>query len=195
MGKTRLEAFSDGVIAILITVMVLELRVPQDASWAALGQMWPVVLCYILSFINLGIYWNNHHHLLRAAKRMSGASMWANHHLLFWLSLVPFATAWMGENHFASLPVAVYGFVLFCCGVAYYVLSETLIKANGADSELARAVKGNPKELVSVVLYLVAIALAFIAPFVSGLLYLAVSITWLIPDRRIAEIDGEPAPS
>lgn len=186
MHKGRLEAFSDGVIAILITIMVLEFRAPHGASFADLWPLLPVAFSYTLSFVYLGIYWNNHHHLLQAATRVDGRVLWANLHLLFWLSLVPFATAWMGDNDFAAAPVALYGVVLFLAGVAYYILSRALVARHGEDSVLSRAVGRDRKGQLSLVLYAVAIATAFAAPWAACALYMAVAVTWLVPDRRIA---------
>jgi uncharacterized membrane protein len=185
MTKGRLEAFSDGVIAILITIMVLELKVPHGASWETLLGLKDKFLSYALSFVFLGIYWNNHHHLLQAVRQVDGRVLWANLHLLFWLSLVSFATGWMGENHFASRPVALYGVVLLFSGVAYYILAQVLIKVHGADSHLARAIGRDTKGQISVVLYALAIPLAFFMPLASAALYVAVAVMWLIPDRRI----------
>ena len=185
MTKSRLEAFSDGVVAILITIMVLELRAPHEAEWAALRPLVPVFLTYVLSFLYLGIYWNNHHHLLHAAGRISGAILWANLHLLFWLSLVPFATGWMGENHFAPLPTAVYGLVLLLAAVAYSVLQAAILAAQGPDSKLAAAVGNDLKGKASMALYAAAIPLAFVNQWISDALYVAVALMWLIPDRRI----------
>ncbi len=183
MRTGRLEAFSDGVIAILITIMVLELKVPHGTDWAALREIIPIFLTYVLSFIYLGIYWNNHHHLLQAAKRVNGVTLWANLHLLFWLSLVPFATGWMGENHFAPLPVALYGGVLLCAAIAYTILQRTLVRLHG--QSLAAAFGRDVKGWASLVAYLLAIPAAFINAWVSGALYIAVAILWFIPDRRI----------
>ena len=185
MSKGRLEAFSDGVIAIIITIMVLELRVPNQAGLTALRPLIPVLLSYVLSFINIGIYWNNHHHLLHAIKRVDGGVLWANLHLLFWLSLFPFGTAWMGENNFATWPVAVYGAVLWLAAIAYFILTRTLITANGSDSMLATAVGRDFKGKVSAVIYFVAIPLAFLSPWLACTLYVLVAIMWLVPDRRI----------
>jgi uncharacterized membrane protein len=185
MTKTRLEAFSDGVVAILITIMVLELKVPHAASGEALLALVPVFLSYVLSYVFLGIYWNNHHHMLHATRHVNGTILWANLHLLFWLSLVPFATAWMGENHFAALPVAVYGLVLLGAAIAYYVLSRLLIAHHGPDSLLREAVGSDFKGRISVVIYVVAILLAFVARGVSCALYVLVAVMWLVPDRRI----------
>ena len=183
MGKGRLEAFSDAVIAIIMTIMVLELRAPHEVTWAALCNLAPTFFAYLLSFIFLGIYWNNHH-MIHAAKTVSGAALRANHHLLFWLSLIPFVTAWMGENNLSTVPVAAYGIVLFFCGVAYYILSLTLVRANGPDSVIARALGTDRKGRLSLLIYAVSIALTFFAPVVSCCLYVTVAFIWLIPDRR-----------
>lgn len=185
MGKGRLEAFSDGVIAIIITIMVLEIKVPHGTDIAALRPLLPVFLSYVLSFVYVGIYWNNHHHMMQAAQQVNGRVLWANLHLLFWLSLFPFATAWMGENHFASLPVAFYGLVLLLAAIAYYILSNTLIAHHGQDSPLAIAVGRDTKGRISMALYLAAIPLAFAHPWLAGMLYVLVALMWLIPDRRI----------
>ncbi|MBI4963005.1 MAG: DUF1211 domain-containing protein [Desulfomonile tiedjei] len=185
MSKGRLEAFSDAVIAILITIMVLELKVPIATDWAALIPLVPVFLSYVLSFAFLGIYWNNHHHLLQAIKHVDGRVLWANLHLLFWLSLVPFATGWMGETKFAARPVALYGAVLLLAGVAYYILTRSLLSLHGRDSVLASALGRDFKGKVSVVIYAVAIPLAFVNSWLACALYVLVAITWLIPDRRI----------
>ncbi|MFT3773104.1 MAG: TMEM175 family protein [Minicystis sp.] len=191
MTKGRLEAFSDGVIAILITIMVLELKVPHGGDLAALQPLLPVFLSYVLSFVFLGIYWNNHHHMLHAADRINGKILWANQHLLFWLSLVPFVTGWMGENHFAPLPTAVYGAVLFCAGVAYKILQTAIVAHQGDDSRLAAAVGKDLKGSLSAVLYAAAIPLAFVHQWVSHAIYVAVALVWLIPDRRIeAKLDA-----
>jgi len=186
MGKGRLEAFSDGVIAIIITIMVLELKVPRGADWPSLQPLWPVFLSYVLSFVYLGIYWNNHHHMLHTVQRVSGRVLWANLHLLFWLSLVPFVTGWMGENHFAALPVALYGVVLLFAAVAYWILQKCIITAGGGkDALLARAVGRDLKGKVSQLMYAVAIPAAFWQEWLAGALYVAVAVMWLIPDRRI----------
>ncbi|KYC35648.1 hypothetical protein WA1_07480 [Scytonema hofmannii PCC 7110] len=185
MGKGRLEAFSDGVIAIIITIMVLELKIPHGESWAALRPLIPIFLSYVLSFIYLGIYWNNHHHLLQAVRHVNGRILWANLHLLFWLSLIPFVTGWMGENHFAALPVALYGVVLLLAAVAYFVLTRSLIAHHGKDSALATAVGEDFKGKVSVVLYALAILLSFVNSWLACGLYVLVAVLWLIPDRRI----------
>jgi len=188
MTKGRLEAFSDGVIAILITIMVLELRAPQGASLSALRAVIPSLLVYVLSFIYLGIYWSNHHHLLQLAERVNGAVLWANLHLLFWLSLIPFATAWMGENHYAPVPTALYGALMVLCGVAYTILQRTIIAAQGDDSKLARAIGSDRKGKTSLVLYLAAIPLAFVQPLISDAIYVIVALVWLVPDRRIERV-------
>ena len=186
MEKGRLEAFSDGVLAIIITIMVLELKVPHGDGWNVLAQQWPVFLSYVLSFVYVGIYWNNHHHFLHAAEKVSGSVLWANLHLLFWLSLMPVTTGWMGENHFARLPVAVYGFVLLMSAVAWIPLQYCLICANGGKtSALAQALGGDWKGKTAVAMYLSGILLAFVAPWVSCLLYATVAAIWFIPDRRI----------
>ena len=185
MKKGRLEAFSDGVIAILITIMVLELKAPGRGDIAALLPLWPVFLSYVLSFVFLGIYWNNHHHLLQAVEHVSGGVLWANLHLLFWLSLIPFTTAWMGENRFAAWPVAAYGAVLFFSSVAYFVLTRALISAHPTNARLAAALGRDVKGKISVVLYVVAIGLAFVRPGLACGLYLVMAIVWLVPDRRI----------
>jgi TMEM175 potassium channel family protein len=185
MTKTRLEAFSDGVIAIIITVMVLELRVPRGPQLAALRPLVPVFLSYVLSFIFLGIYWNNHHHMLQAVKHVNGPVLWANLHLLFWLSLIPFVTGWMGENHFASWPVALYGAALLLAAIAYFILARTLISLHGRDSTLATAFGRDFKGKISPLVYTVAIPLAFVNPWISFSLYVLVAVMWLVPDRRI----------
>jgi uncharacterized membrane protein len=191
IAKTRLEAFSDGVIAIIITIMVLELRVPHDAGFEALQPLWPVFVSYVLSFVNIGIYWNNHHHMLHATQHVNGAVLWANLHLLFWLSLIPFATAWMGENHFASTPTAVYGIVLLCAGIAYVLLQREIIRAEGSDSLLATAVGRDRKGKLSPLLYLLAIPVAFVNRWIAFALYVAVAAMWLVPDRRIERVMTE----
>ena len=185
MGKSRLEAFSDGVIAILITIMVLELKVPHGDNMAALSPLLPVFLSYVLSFIYLGIYWNNHHHMLHTCNHVTGAMLWANLHLLFWLSLIPFATGWMGENHFAALPVAIYGVVLLLAALAYFLLQQVIIASQGSDSILKQAVGDDWKGKLSPVLYVSAAALAFWAAWLSITLYVLAALIWLIPDRRI----------
>jgi len=181
----RLNAFSDGVIAILITIMVLELRVPHSADLAALRELLPVFLTYVLSYVVLGIYWNNHHHMLSLTDRITGGVLWANLHLLFWLSLMPFVTGWMGENHFAAIPTALYGVVLMFAGVAYFVLEQTIIRSQGPESRLKAAVEDDAKGKISVVLYLAAIPLAFVHQLLSDAIYVFVALMWLVPDRRI----------
>jgi TMEM175 potassium channel family protein len=185
MSKTRLEAFSDGVVAILITIMVLELRLPNGVDWSALGTLAPTFLVYVLSFINLGIYWNNHHHLLHAVSRVNGTILWANLHLLFWLSLVPFTTRWMGENHNAPLPTAIYGVVLLLAGVAFTILVRALLKSEGPKSKLAAAIGRDVKGYTSLVLYAIAIPVAFVNQVFADALYVAVAVIWFVPDRRI----------
>jgi uncharacterized membrane protein len=185
MKTTRLEAFSDGVLAIIITIMVLELKVPHGVELAALKPVLPVLLSYVLSFIYLGIYWNNHHHLFQATEEVSGGILWANLHLLFWLSLFPFTTAWMGENHLAPIPTAIYGFVLLMAGTAYYVLERAIIAKQGRESFLARAVGKEWKGQLSLALYLAAIPLAFVRSWIAGALYVFGALLWLIPDPRI----------
>src|SRR3989338_3664828 len=190
MHKGRLEAFSDGVIAIIITIMVLELKAPHGTDMAALRPLLPVFLSYVLSFIYLGIYWNNHHHLLQAVKHIDGRILWANLHLLFWLSLIPFTTAWMGENHFAKLPVALYGFVLLMAGIAYYLLAHSLMSQR-ENAQLARAIGKDYKGIASIIIYAIAIPLSFLNPWLSFSLYALVAIMWIIPDRRIEKGIGE----
>jgi len=185
MTKARLEAFSDGVVAILITIMVLELHVPHDVTWSALGPLVPIFLTYVLSFVFLGIYWNNHHHMLHAAERINGTVLWANLHLLFWLSLIPFVTGWMGQNHVAPNPSAAYGIVMLMAAIAYYILAHTLVAAQGPDSRLARALGHDRKGKVSVVLWAIGIGLAFVNPWLAVAVYVGVALMWLIPDRRI----------
>jgi uncharacterized membrane protein len=185
MKKGRLEAFSDGVIAIIITIMVLELRIPHGADWEALRPVVPVFLTYVLSFVYLGIYWNNHHHMLYMTESINGKILWANMHLLFWLSLVPFVTGWLGENHFAALPTAVYGGVMLAAAVAYYLLQQLIIAHQGPHSRLRAALGKDVKGKISPVIYAAAIALAFVNQWVSDALYVLVALIWLIPDRRI----------
>jgi uncharacterized membrane protein len=187
MGKNRLEAFSDGVIAIIITIMVLELKVPHGAEFRVLLPLWPVFMSYVLSFIYVGIYWNNHHHMLHAVKEVSGGVLWANLHLLFWLSLIPFVTAWMGENHFETGPTVAYGFVLFMCAVAYWLLVRVLVRNHDKNTTLAEAIGGDRKGKISIVLYLVGMILAWFAAWLGFLVYAGVAVMWLIPDRRIEE--------
>ena len=189
MGKGRLEAFSDGVIAIIITIMVLEMKVPHGASMAELQALWPVFLSYVLSFVNVGIYWNNHHHLLHTVQRVTGSLLWANLHLLFWLSLMPFATGWMGENHFASLPVALYAFDLMMCAIAFTALQYCIIATHGrSDSALAHAIGGDRKSKFSLACYVLAIPLAFVHAALAGALYVGVALIWFLPDRRIEKV-------
>ena len=185
MNKNRLEAFSDGVIAILITIMVLELKVPAASNWEALRPLFPVFLTYVLSFAFLGIYWNNHHHLLHAAHRINGKIMWANLHLLFWLSLTPFVTGWLGENPLTPVPSAVYGAVQLLAAIAYWILQRSIVALEGGDSALARALGHDVKGNASPLLYLMAIALAFVQPWISTAIYVLVALMWLVPDRRI----------
>jgi uncharacterized membrane protein len=185
MKTTRLEAFSDGVLAIIITIMVLELKVPHAVELAALKPLLPVLLSYVLSFIYLGIYWNNHHHLFQATEQVSGGILWANLHLLFWLSLFPFTTAWMGENQLAAIPTAIYGFVLLMAAIAYYVLERTIIAKEGRDSLLAQAIGKDWKGKISALFYFLAIPLAFVSSWIAGGLYVLGALLWLIPDPRI----------
>jgi uncharacterized membrane protein len=191
METNRLEAFSDGVLAIIITIMVLELKVPHGTEFTTLKPLLPVFLSYVLSFIYLGIYWNNHHHLLKACRRLSGGIMWANLHLLFWLSLFPFTTGWMGENHFTALPTALYGAVLLIAAVAYYILQTLIIKQQGPHSKLATSLGHDWKGKLSPVLYAVAIAASFFLPWIAGVIYVSVALMWFIPDRRIERVVDE----
>jgi len=195
MGKSRLEAFSDGVIAIIITIMVLEMKVPHGEDIETLVPLIPVFLSYVLSFVYLGIYWNNHHHMLHAVQGVTGAMLWANLHLLFWLSLIPFATGWLGENHFAAAPAALYGAVLLMAGVAYFLLQQLIIASQGPDSIVKRAVGGDWKGKLSPVLYAIAIPLAFWRQWISLGVYVVVALIWLIPDRRIERVLRDAAPS
>ncbi|HTS86904.1 MAG TPA: TMEM175 family protein [Gemmatimonadales bacterium] len=188
MNKGRLEAFSDGVLAIIITIMVLEMKVPHEPTVQGLVGVVPVFLSYVLSFFNIGIYWNNHHHMLQVTHRITGASLWANLHLLFWLSLFPFTTAWMGENHFAPLPTSVYGLVLLMAAIAYYILQGTILREEGPHSVLAEAIGRDLKGKLSPLAYLTAIPLAFVSPWIAGSIYIAVALMWLIPDRRIERV-------
>jgi uncharacterized membrane protein len=188
MNKTRLEAFSDGVLAIIITIMVLEMKVPHGENLAALQPLLPVFFSYALSFIYIAVYWNNHHHMLHTAQRVSAGVMWANFHLLFWLSLFPFITGWMGENHFAPTPTALYGVVLLMASFAYWILARVIIANEGADSLLARAIGKDIKGNASVLIYVIAIPLAFVNQWISQGLYVAVVLMWLIPDRRIERV-------
>ena len=188
MNKNRLEAFSDGVLAIIITIMVLELKVPHGADLAVLVPLLPVFLSYVLSFVYIGIYWNNHHHMLHVVGKISGGILWTNLHLLFWLSLFPLSTAWMGENHFASVPTAMYGVVLLMAAMAYSILARTIIAAEGRDSLLAKAIGRDRKGNLSVVLYAAAVPLAFVHQWIAQALYVAVALMWLVPDRRIEKL-------
>lgn len=185
MNKSRMEAFSDGVVAILITIMILELHPPADPTWLALQSIVPSLLAYVLSFLMLGIYWSNHHHMLQATTRINGSVLWANLHLLFWLSLVPFVTAWMGRNHEASVPTALYGCVLIMCSAAYITLQSTIIREEGRTSRLALAVGSDRKGMVSLILYASGILLAFVQPWIADVLYITIALLWLVPDRRI----------
>ena len=194
MSKDRLQAFSDGVIAILITIMVLDLHIPQGSTLRALQPVVPVLLTYVLSFVNLGIYWNNHHHLLHATRKVTGGVLWANLHLLFWLSLIPFATGWMGENHFHSLPTAAYGIVLLLAALAYYILQSTIVAAQGRDSEMASAIGKDLKGKLSPVVYAVAIPAAFLNRWIAVGLYVIVALMWLVPDRRFEPRRRELSP-
>jgi uncharacterized membrane protein len=187
----RLEAFSDGVLAIIITIMVLELKVPHGADFAALRPLTPVFLSYVLSFVYLGIYWNNHHHMMHVVHRVSGGVLWANLHLLFWLSLVPFVTGWMGENHFAPAPVALYGVVLLMAAISYTILVRATLRVEGPGSKLARAVGSDRKGNISLVLYVCGIVSSFFASWLAGAAYVAVALIWLVPDRRIVRVLGE----
>jgi uncharacterized membrane protein len=193
LGKTRLEAFSDGVLAIIITIMVLEMKVPHDPTPAALLALLPVFLSYVLSFVYVGIYWNNHHHMLHACTRVTGPILWANLNLLFWLSLFPFATGWMGENHFAPLPSALYGAVLLAAAIAYYVLQQTIIAAQGERSVLRQAVGSDWKGKASPLLYLVGIGLTFVSAWLAQAIYVLVALIWLVPDKRIERMSHHDA--
>ncbi len=188
MRKNRLEAFSDGVLAIIITIMVLEMKVPHGSGLGALMPLVPVFLSYVLSFIYLGIYWNNHHHMLHASQTVTGSVLWANLHLLFWLSLIPFTTGWMGENHFATLPAATYGFVLLMAAIAYWILQQRIIASQGVDSVLKKALRNDWKGKVSPLLYLSAIVLAFSFRWIAVAIYALVALMWIIPDRRIERV-------
>ena len=185
MGKSRLEAFSDGVIAIIITIMVLELKVPHGDSIDILWPLMPVLLSYVLSFIYVGIYWNNHHHLMHAVNHVNGAVLWANLHLLFWLSLIPFVSGWMGENHFTATPVAAYGIVLFMCAIAYAILVRCLTRHHSGNKLLAEAIGDDKKGLLSMLLYPLGVGLAFLHPWLGFSCYILVALIWLVPDRRI----------
>jgi uncharacterized membrane protein len=191
MNSTRLEAFSDGVMAIIITIMVLEIKVPHGTELEALIPLLPVFLSYVLSFIYIGIYWNNHHHMMHAVKKVSGGVLWANLHLLFWLSLIPFATGWVGENHFAELPMALYGGVLLMAAIAYFILQNRILAVQGKDSLLAKALGKDLKGKASPILYVIAIIVSFFNPWIAGALYVFVALMWLIPDKRIEIIFEE----
>jgi uncharacterized membrane protein len=189
MEKNRLEAFSDGVLAIIITIMVLEMKVPHGSDWTALKPVLPVFFSYVLSFLYLGIYWNNHHHLIKACRRINGTIMWANLHLLFWLSLFPFVTGWMGENHFTSLPSALYGAVLLLAAIAYYILQSLIVAEHGGrESKLAAVIGKDWKGKLSPVFYALAIIVSFFAPWAAGTIYVVVALLWLIPDRRLERL-------
>lgn len=194
MGKNRLEAFSDGVLAIALTIMVLELKVPHGATLAELAPLWPVFLSYVLSFIYVGIYWNNHHHMLHMVQKVSGGVLWANLHLLFWLSLIPFVTGWMGENHFASAPTALYGVVLLMAAIAYWILQQAILANEGPHCALAVAVGKDFKGKISPAIYAAAIGLAFVSPLIAGGLYVLAAMMWLVPDRRIERMVTEHVP-
>ncbi len=194
MGKGRLEAFSDGVIAIIITIMVLEMKTPQGATFAALHSMWPVFLSYVLSFVNVGIYWNNHHHMLHLTRQVNGAILWANLHVLFWLSLVPYTTEWMGQSHFAPAPTALYGTVLLGAALAYWILQRAIIRKQGAGSPLALAVGSDFKGKISPVLTFLAIPAAYVQEWLAGGLFALVAVMWLIPDRRIERVYAAQEP-
>jgi uncharacterized membrane protein len=185
MTKERMEAFSDGVLAVFITIMVLDMKPPHDTELAAMRPLIPVFLSYVLSFIYVGIYWNNHHHLLHATQQVSGAVLWANLHLMFWLSLIPFTTAWVGENHVKAWPVALYGIVLLCAALAYYILTRALIHLHGENSTLAKSVGEDKKGKISIAVYAAAVPLVFVQPWIASVGYVIVAVMWLIPDRRI----------
>ena len=191
MEKNRLEAFSDGVLAIIITIMVLELKVPHGSDFNALRPLLPVFLSYVLSFIYVGIYWNNHHHLIKACRRVTGGIMWTNLNLLFWLSLFPFVTGWVGENHFTPLPTALYGLVLLLAALSYYLLQNLIVAGQGRDSKLATSIGRDLKGKLSPLLYVIAIGLSFIQPWLAGCLYVVTALWWLIPDRRIERVVAE----
>lgn len=191
MNSSRLEAFSDGVLAIIITIMVLEMEVPEESSLEALLHLLPVFLSYVLSFIYVGIYWNNHHHMMHLVTRVNGGILWANLHLLFWLSLIPFATGWLGENQFAELPLALYGFVLLMAAIAYFILQNRILAIQGKESRLARALGKDLKGKASPILYILAIVASFFYPWIAGSLYVLVALMWLIPDKRIEIIFKE----
>lgn len=190
MGKGRLEAFSDGVIAVIITIMVLEMKAPHGAELSELLPLLPVFLTYVLSFIFVGIYWVNHHHFFHIVKKVSGGLLWANNHLLFWLSLIPFTTAWMGENHFSTIPVAVYGANLLGCAIAYTIMSLVALRIHGPESDIAKAMGSDRKGKISVILYIISVPMAFASPIISCALFAIVSLIWLVPDRRIERVLG-----
>ena len=185
MNKNRLEAFSDGVLAIIITIMVLEIKAPEESSFESLKPLIPVFLSYVLSFTYIGIYWSNHHHMLQVVKKVNGSILWYNLFLLFWLSLIPFSTSWIGEQHFSAVPMSIYGFVLLMCSISYIILQNKIIKLEGNDSVLHRAVEKDIKGKISMACYILAIPLAFVSPWISGLLYIAVALIWIVPDSRI----------
>jgi uncharacterized membrane protein len=191
MKTTRLEAFSDGVIAIILTIMVLEFKIPHEGTIEALLPIYPALISYILSFIYIGIYWNNHHHLLHGTEKINGSIMWANLHLLFWLSLIPFVTGWMGENHFGKTTVGLYGVVLLMAAIAYKILQSRIIAHNGKNSDLGRALRNDMKGKISPILYIIAIAVSFYNEWIAGALYITVALMWLIPDKRIEDNVGE----
>ncbi|HKJ42916.1 MAG TPA: TMEM175 family protein [Sunxiuqinia sp.] len=191
MKKGRLEAFSDGVLAIIITIMVLEIKVPHGDDWQALVPLIPVVISYVLSFIYLGIYWNNHHHMMHTVNRVTGGILWTNLHLLFWLSLVPFTTGWMGENHFSAIPMALYGFVLLMAAISYFILQRKILKVHGQQSILAKAIGKDVKGKISPILYLIAIFSTYFTNWIAGLIYIIVALMWLVPDKRIEVIFKE----
>lgn len=190
MNKSRMEAFSDGVLAIIITIMVLEIKIPHGVELADLKPLTPIIFSYILSFIYVGIYWNNHHHMMHTVKKVSGGILWANLHLLFWLSLIPFVTGWLGENHLTALPLALYGFVLLMAAIAYWILQSLIIKSHGKDSVLAKAVGKDLKGKISPIIYALGIVAAFWASWIAIVSYIAVALMWLIPDKRIEVILG-----
>jgi len=185
MNKSRLEAFSDGVLAIIITIMILEIKVPNDNSFESLKPLIPVILSYVLSFAYVGIYWNNHHHMFQVVKKVSGSILWSNLFLLFWLSLIPFGTSWIGSQHFAAVPMSIYGFILLMCAISYTLLQNKIIKLEGKDSILYKAVEKDKKGKISLACYISAVPLAFVSPWISGLLYTTVALIWIIPDARI----------
>ena len=188
MGKSRLEAFFDGVVAVIITILVLELKVPHGVSIDALSPLIPVFLSYVLSFVYLGIYWNNHHHMMHATHTATGSMLWANLHLLFWLSLIPFTTGWMGENHLATLPAAAYGLVLLMAGIAYWILQQRIIASQGKGSLLKKAIGNDWKGKLSPAMYVAAIVLAFLSPWISVAIYVFVALMWVVPDKRIERV-------